>query len=54
MGDVADDAEQRREHDDKGDYYEPHKCPHCHGTGFVRRYIGHPGRGAIFPCNHEV
>lgn len=25
-------------------------CMECNGLGTVRRYIGHEGRGAIFPC----
>jgi hypothetical protein len=25
-------------------------CKECHDTGTVKRYIGHEGRGAIFPC----
>ena len=32
---------------------QPHyriDCPECHGTGRIKKYIGHPGRMAEFVC----
>lgn len=26
-------------------------CPDCHGLGTIRRFIGHEGRGALWPCD---
>jgi hypothetical protein len=46
MTKIKDQGSNRGKTSDTADF----DCNECHGTGMVKRYIGHEGRGAIFPC----
>src|ERR1051325_10667218 len=45
MTKIKDQGSNRGKTSDTADF----DCNECHGTGMVKRYIGHEGRGAIFP-----